>query len=50
MKGLEAMSEQASVSRLSVACVEAVLEHGSLDVVSLVLLLWRKALDLAPEL
>ncbi len=50
MESLEAMSEQASVSCLSVACVEAVLEHGSFDVVPLVLLFWRKALDLAPEL
>lgn len=50
MESLEAMSEQASVSCLSVACMKAVLEHGSLDVVSLVLLFYGEALYLAPEL
>ena len=38
--------EQALVAGLAVARVEAVLEHGRLDVVSLVLLLWRQALNL----
>ena len=49
MKSLEAVSEQASVSCLSVSCVEAVLEHSGFDVVPLVLLFRRKALDFAPE-
>ena len=46
---MDAMLEQAHVAGLAVACVETVQEHGSLDVVALVLLLYRKALNLLPE-
>ena len=46
---MDAVLEQAPISGLAVACVETVLEHGRLDVVSFVLFFWRQTLDLLPE-
>ena len=46
---MDAVLEQAPVSGLAIACVEAVLEHGRLDVVAFVLFFWRQTLDLLPE-
>ena len=48
-ESMDTVFAQAPVSGLAVACVETVLEHGSLDVVAFVLLLWRKALYLFSE-
>lgn len=46
---MDAVLEQAPVSGLAIACVETILEHGRLDVVSFALFFWRKALVLFPE-
>ncbi len=46
---MDTVLQQAPVSGLVVVCVETVLEHGCLDIISLVLLLRGKNLDLLPE-
>ena len=46
---MDTVFAQAPVAGLAIACVETVLEHGSLDVIAFVLLLWRKALNLFPK-
>ncbi len=48
-ESMDTVLQQAPVSGFAVACMETVLEHGCLDVISLVLLLGEKTLDLLPE-
>ena len=46
---MHTMLQQAAVARLAISCVKTVLEHCRLDVVPLVLLFRREALDLLSQ-